>query len=332
MEPLNSIDLRDFQPIPALVTHQTMVNRARFPVFDAHNHLGGEFGGGWDRRPASELIDVMDLAGVTTLVDLDGGWGEQILEAHIDKFKAAAPERFLMFGGIDWSRWPNEGNRFGEYAAQRLRLQVQRGAQGLKIWKNLGLHVHDQHGSLVRVNDPRLDPVWAAAGELHLPVTIHVADPAAFFKPLDTSNERWEELSAHPDWHFPSPPFPGFETILADLAEVVERHVQTTFIGAHVGCYAENLAWVASLMEHCPNFYVDIAERIGELGRQPYTARRFFLAYPNRILFGLDRPVEAEIYRIYYRFLESDDEYFSYGPEPTSSPGALADLRPAPAG
>jgi len=304
-----------------LVVNHSEVRRPRFPVFDAHNHLGEQFGGGWDRRPVSELLDALDEAGVETLVDLDGGWGEQLLHDHLDRFKAAAPERFLVFGGVDWSQWPEQGDRFGEYAADRLRRQAQRGAQGLKIWKNLGLHVRDQHGALARVSDARLDPLWAAAGELHLPVTIHVADPAAFFRPLDAANERWEELAAHPDWHFPSPPFPAFEAILEDLADVVQRHPDTTFIGAHVGCCAENLGWVGRLLERCPNFYVDISERIGELGRQPYTARRFFLTYPDRILFGLDRPAGAEVYRIYYRFLETDDEYFSYGPEATPRQG-----------
>jgi predicted TIM-barrel fold metal-dependent hydrolase len=321
METQNRLLLSDFRPVPALATPRSEIQRPRFPVFDAHNHLGGEFGGGWDQRPLAALLDALDEAGVETLADLDGGWGEDILAARLDQFKAAAPERFLIFGGIDWSQWPAHGDRFGEYASQRLRLQATRGAQGLKVWKNLGLHVRDQHGQRVRVNDRRLDAVWAAAAELRLPVVIHVADPLAFFKPLDASNERWEELAAHPDWHFPSPPFPAFESILNDLADLVQRHPATTFIGAHVGCYAENLEWVAALLERCPNFYVDIAERIAELGRQPYTARRFFLKYPDRILFGLDRPVDPQVYRIYYQFLESDDEYFSYGIEPTPRQG-----------
>ena len=315
MEGIKPMLLTDYRPRSALVTRVTSVLKPRFPVVDAHNHLGGEFGGGWDRRPIAELLDVLDEAGVRLLVDLDGGWGEDILGRHLDHFKTAAPERFCVFGGVNWAAWAEQGDRFPEWAASRLRAQAARGAQGLKIWKGFGLHMRDHQGALVPVDDARLDPIWATAGELKLPVLIHVADPVAFFWPLDATNERWEELQAHPDWHFPSPPFPTFEMIMAQLANLVARHPGTTFIGAHVGCYAENLAWVGQLLDKCSNFYVDIGARIPELGRQPYSARRFFLKYSDRILFGTDLAPDVNSYRIYYRFLETEDEYFNYDVE-----------------
>ena len=310
--------LEDYRPHSKLVTRQTAVARPRFPVIDAHNHLAEPFGGGWDRRPFRELCDVLDQAGVRRYVDLDGGWGESVFEAHLAQFKAAAPERFSIFGGVDWSQWTEKGEGFPEWAAGRLRVQKERGADGLKIWKGLGLQVRDQDGGLVAVDDPRLDPIWQTAGELRLPVLIHVADPVAFFDPVDETNERYEELGQHPEWAFTSPPFPAFKSILDALARLIARHRQTVFVGAHVGCYAENLAWVGALLDACPNFFVDIAARIGELGRQPYAARRFFLDYADRILFGLDLGPDVEGYRIAYRFLETDDEYFNYsvGPVP----------------
>lgn len=312
------MQLTEFFPTSMLVTSQTQIDRPRYPVIDAHNHLGGDFGAGWVHRPVEELLDVMDQMNIKTLVDLDGGWGEDILESHLDTFKQKAPERFAMFGGINWQAWKETGKGFAEFAAARLRTQAARGAQGLKVWKPFGLSVRDADDQLVRVNDPRLDPIWSTAAELRLPVIIHVADPVAFFLPLDASNERWEELQAHPDWHFPSPPYPPFLRILEDLASLVERHPHTTFIGAHVGCYAENLQWVGRLLERCPNFYIDISARISELGRQPFSARRFFLRFPDRILFGTDVPPHPEMYQVYYRFLETEDEYFPYdlGPIP----------------
>ena len=315
------MELENFRPQSKLVTRATPVERPRFPAFDAHNHLGEDFGGGWDRKPLPQLLDLLDQAGVVRYVDLDGGWGEHLLNAHLDHFKQPAPERFLVFGGVDWSQWKEKGNGFPEWAASRLRVQKERGAEGLKIWKGLGLHVKDQNDTLVDVNDPRLDPVWETAGELDLPVVIHVADPVAFFDPVDETNERWEELGNHPDWAFTSPPFPPFLHIVGGLANLVMRHPHTTFIGAHVGCYAEDLAWVGALLERCPNFFVDISARIGELGRQPYTARRFFLRYPDRILFGSDMGPSPEAYRIIYRFLETDDEYFNYNAAPIPMQG-----------
>ena len=313
--------LADFHPRSQLITKSTRVDKPRFPVIDAHNHLGEPFGGGWNNKPLTELLDLLDEAGVVTYVDLDGGWGEDILNAHLDHFKGKAPERFQVFGGVDWSQWESKGDGFPEWAAGRLKIQKERGAQGLKIWKKFGLHVRDHEGELVKVDDPRLIPIWESAGELGLPVMIHVADPVAFFDPINETNERFEELGAHPDWAFTSPPFPAFMNIMNDLANLVARHPNTTFIGAHVGCYAENLGWVGALLDRCPNFFVDISARIAELGRQPYTVRRFFIQYADRILFGTDMGPDLDAYRIYYRFLETDDEYFNYDMELVPSQG-----------
>ena len=313
--------LSDYSPRSMMVAKETRVERPRFPVFEAHSHLE-LLGGDWINRPLSELFDVMDQAGVKAIVDLDGAWGESLVERHLDAFKNKAPERFRIFGGVNFQAWAEHGDGFGEWAAERLRQQAQRGAQGLKIWKNLGLRVQDQHGRLVRINDPRLEPIWQTAGELSIPVTIHIADPVAFFLPLTPENERWEELQNHPDWHFPSPPFPSFLSLVEDMRDVVRRHAQVTFIGAHVGCYAEGLDWVGSVMDECPNFYIDISARVAELGRQPYTCYRFFTQHADRILFGTDTGgVHPENNRIYYRFLESDDEYFPYSQAPTPPTG-----------
>ena len=313
--------LTDYRPRPQLVTKTTTMTKPRFPVIDAHNHLGPDFGGGWDQKPVSHLLEVRDRADVRLLVNLDGGWGEDILHRHLAHFVQAAPDRFRVFAGVNWAAWPEHGDEFGHWAAERLATQVAAGATGLKIWKPFGLHVRDQHGTLVAVDDARLDPLWAKAGALNIPVLFHVADPVAFFDPIDVTNERWEELHAHPDWQFPSPPFPPFLTILEAFARVVERHSGTDFVGAHVACYAENLAWVSAWMDRCPNLYIDFSARIAEVGRQPYAARRFFCKYADRILFGTDMAADVAMYQLYYRFLETDDEYFPYHLGPTPPQG-----------
>lgn len=304
--------LENYRPRSQLVTKATPVSKPVCPVIDAHNHLGEAFGGGWDAKPLSQLLDLLDEAGIEHYVDLDGGWGEAILDRHLDKFKAHAPERFSVFGGVDWSRWAELGEAFPDWAAARLQVQKQHGAEGLKIWKPFGLHVRDPQGILVSVDDARLNVIWETAAALELPVLVHIADPVAFFDPIDETNERWEELGAHPDWAFTSPPFPSFMHILRSFFNLVKRHPRTTFIGAHVGCYAENLGWVGTMLDECPNYLIDIAARIGELGRQPYTARKFFLRYQDRILFGSDMGPAPQEYRLCYRFLETDDEYFNY--------------------
>lgn len=313
--------LENYHPRSKLVTRSTRVERPKYPVVDAHNHLAEPFGGGWDKKPLRELIDLLDEANVVHYVDLDGGWGEEILYQHLRYFKQPAPDRFRVFGCVDWSQWGSRGDGFPDWAAHRLRVQKEAGAQGLKIWKPFGLHVKDHQGRLVKVDDARLTPIWETAGELGLPVVIHVADPMAFFDPVDETNERWEELENHPDWVFARPAFPPFMQIMTSYFNLVRRHPNTRFIGAHVGCYAENLEWVGRMLNACPNYSIDISARLGELGRQPYTARTFFLKYQDRILLGSDMGPDPEEYRLYYRFLETDDEYFNYNTGPVPQQG-----------
>ncbi|MCA9836300.1 MAG: amidohydrolase [Trueperaceae bacterium] len=304
--------LSEFKPKAQVVVKETLVETPRFPVIDAHIHLSSGFGGKWRDKPLEDLLEAMDRSKISKVIDLDGGWGEDILDANLAYFKEKAPERFVHFAGVDWEKWAELGNAFPEYAVKRLRAQASRGAEGLKIWKPFGLQVKDQEGKLVAVDDERLIPLWETAGELNLPVLVHVADPVAFFDPLNEHNERWEELHKQPDWQFTSPPYPSFSSILEAFANLIRRHKNTVFIGAHVGCYAENLGWVSALLDECPNFYIDISARLGELGRQPYSSRRFFIKHAERILFGTDADARQKTYQLYYRFLETDDEYFSY--------------------
>jgi predicted TIM-barrel fold metal-dependent hydrolase len=260
------------------------------------------------------------------MIDLDGGWGD-ILKRELERHVEPYPDRFVVFAGIDYVNFADDP-AFGETEARRLRASAAAGARGLKIWKPLGLRVRDPRGRLIPVDDERLDPLWQTAGELGFPVIIHVADPVAFFQPLDRFNERWEELVGHPDWHFyptrptgdlAHPGFPSFDEVMEQFERLIARHPGTVFIGAHVGCNSEDLAWVGRMLERYPNFNVDISARINELGRVPYSARDFFLRFPDRILFGTDAAVNRDVYRLYARFLETRDEYFSYTirPKPT---------------
>jgi predicted TIM-barrel fold metal-dependent hydrolase len=296
--------LSDFHPRSALVTEDHTPSRPRYPVVDAHNHLHRVLD-----DPAG-LVALMDALDVRCIVDLDGGWGDR-LALHLSQLKRPYPDRFCVFASVNWDEADEPG--FGQRWAEHLAGAVRAGAQGLKVFKDLGLRHRDRAGALLRIDDPRWDPIWAAAGALGVPVLIHSADPVAFFWPLDARNERWDELHAHPNWHFYGGDYPSFiELIEAQLA-VVARHPQTTFISAHVLSYAEHLRYVARQLDTYPNLYVDIGERIGELGRQPFTARWFLTEYADRVLFGTDVRPDPDTYRIYWRCLETADEYFEYG-------------------
>lgn len=304
---IRDLKLRDWEPKSMMVTKTTIVEKPLYPVIDMHNHLGG----GKDRlTPATvkRYLTEMDEAGVKTVVNLDGGWGDRLKEtlAALDE---TYPDRFLTyalvnFDGIDDPAW-------GEREAKRLEESFRAGAKGLKFHKTFGLTYRYKDGKLMTVDDPKLDAVWEMCAKHDRPVVIHIADPAAFFTPLDRFNERWHELNQNPGWLFADQQrFPKRQELLDQLHRVIARHPKTTFINTHFGNNAEDLASVADKLDKYPNMYVDFDARISELGRQPYATRRFFLKYQDRIMFGTDTTPRRDAYRVYYRFLETDDEYF----------------------
>ncbi len=333
------LDLKQFEPKSMLVVPERKVPRPAFPVIDFHGHLC------WAARSAKgvaltgdrtflaspdDLLPVMDRKNVRTMVNLTGGY-EAGLEDAIAKFDKAKPGRFLTMTEPAWARIQEPG--YAQKQVEILERAKKAGARGLKVLKTLGLYLKDgvTEGNLMRIDDPRFDPMWDACGKLGLPVAIHVSDPIAFFLPTDRFNERYEELSNHPDWSFHGPQFPSNAELLAARNRVFAKHPKTQFVGLHVGNFAEDLGNVAATLDRYPNFHVDIAARIGELGRQPRTARNFFLKYQDRILFGTDavpNGVETPqqifgdaLYEIYYRFLETEDEYFDYAPAPVPPQG-----------
>jgi predicted TIM-barrel fold metal-dependent hydrolase len=296
------VDLRlsDFHPKAMLVTPEHEIRRPKFPVIDYHNHL--------DAQEPREVLRVMDGCGIEKIVNITMYTGEKAL-AIIDKFHSVDRDRFATYGWMDWSDVQTPG--FFQRTVERLECLVERGACGLKIWKDLGTKVRDADGSLMRIDDERLDPLYEKAAELGVPIMYHIADPDAFFLPIDAENERYEELAAHPEWSYYGSYY-GKQELLRQRDRVIARHPKTTFVGAHVAEHPEDLEYVSQLLDQNPNLHVDIGARCAELGRQPYTAREFFLKYADRILFGTDLIPEVNMYRLHYRFLETRDEYFEY--------------------
>ncbi|MGE5549494.1 MAG: amidohydrolase family protein [Bacteroidota bacterium] len=303
-----SLLLSEYLPQPELRTRWTPVARAAVPAIDAHNHYFF-----WTRtgRRLADLLELMDELNIERMVDIAGIFGEDPYESHA-LTERKHPDRFITVAALDLAD-PDDPGFAGrvERAIGRLR---DHGFHGLKVWKTLGLKLRDRSGRLVMPDDERLLPVWRSAAGAGLPVIMHLADPAAFFKPLDARNERYEELEANPDWHFYGRDYPGYEDLLAAQERLLARETGTTFILAHVGASAENLEYAGNLLDRYPHVHLDLSARFGELGRQPYTARDFCLRYQDRLLYGLDATPDREAYRLTFRFLETRDEYFPYSP------------------
>ena len=326
--------LKDYQPRSMLHVPETRVPRSRFPNIDFHSHLS------WvDRKgetdvikhvaTAQEALQVMDAKNIRIMVNLTGGYGP-LLEETVRHWHTPNPDRFIVFTE-PWYGKVNTPN-YSTFQADQIEQAKRAGAKGLKVLKTLGLYLRENvtTGPLVKVDDKRFDPMWDAVGSLNMPVAIHVSDPEAFFLPTDRFNERYEELSAHPDWSFHGKDYPSNAELQEARNRVMVRHPRTKFVALHVSD-SENLPYVAECLDRYPNMYVDIAARIGELGRQPRMARKFFDKYQDRILFatdatphGYETPQQIfgnELYEIYYRFLETEDEYFDYAPAPIPPQG-----------
>ncbi len=305
--------LRDYTPHSMLHAAVHQVPRAKFPVIDVHNHVNDPGGVHGEEIPAAEVVRRMDAANIKKIVILTGMWGEK-LQGVIDKMVKPYPDRFMVFAQMDWSKI-NDPN-FSQEMVQQLDDAVRRGARGLKILKDFGLGVRDTSGKLIPIDDTRMDPVWEECGRLRIPVAIHSTDPEAFFTPIDKNNERYEELNSNPSWSFYGPKFPSKQTLLDEEHHVFAKHPHTTFIALHVANWPENLDAVSSWLDKYPNMYVEFGAREAELGRQPRRARKFFLDYQDRIMFGTDSEPEEAMYANYFRWLETADEYFDYAGYP----------------
>lgn len=310
-----------------LVNNPTAIEKAAFPVIDAHNHLWGNF-------EIERIIETMDVVGVCCYADLTANvhiefaaGGYLVKPGNISDFfyrcEEKYPGRFYCFTLSDFAHPAGEPlfhdhRRFVEDFIEKMRAHVQLGAKGLKVLKELGLHFRDSNRKLIPVDDERLFPIWEEAGNLQIPVLIHQADPSGFFEPVTPENEHYESMIKYPSWSFANPDFPRKIDLLRRRDHLVKQHPNTTFILPHVANHAENLGYVSKLLSENPNVYIDFSARLDELGRQPYTAREFFIKHQDRIIFGTDMPASIEssvdMYRSYFRFLETYDESF-YTPD-----------------
>ena len=311
--------LKEFKPKSMLERPSNIPDRAKYPVIDSHNHLFG------DIEP-EVMIKIMDEVGVKVFFNVTGNVSmpfdekgytikRRDIKFFIDNYVSKYPNRFLAYTMSDFAKWRDfmlfREDNFVDIAIQHLEEDIKKGACGLKITKELGLHFKDKDNSFIPIDDKRLYPIWRHAGELNIPVLIHSSDPVAFFLPVDQYNEHYLPLQEFPGWSFYGSHFSKKE-LLEQRDRMIAAHPETTFICPHVANYPENLDYVAKFLDTHSNVYIDFSARIDELGRQPYSARDFMIKYQDRILFGVDMPISQEIYRCYFRFLETRDEYFEY--------------------
>ncbi|MFN5332356.1 MAG: amidohydrolase family protein [Bacteroidota bacterium] len=306
------MSFESYNPPSTLKVSQHPVTRAKFPFIDIHSHQGGV-----NKSKIDQLRGEMDELNMGIMINLSGrGFGQgnsnaqqEYIKGMMQEFKTHAPGRFMVFTNLNFNGFGTP--EWTALAVKELAEDVAAGAVGLKIYKSLGLSSKDNTGKRIPVDHPDLDPVWAKAGELGIPVLIHAADPAQFWQPMDSTNERWLELKLHPNRRRSATDPAPFEQIIAEQHRVFAKHPKTTFINAHMGWMANDLDAAGAHLDRYPNVNYEIGAIIAELGRQPRRAKEFFTKYQDRILFGKDAYNKEEFYT-YFRVLETEDEYFPY--------------------
>lgn len=291
--------------------------RRTIPIIDVHGHI--------DPDAIDKTLRAMDANFIARLVNLTAGSDAAEFAATKKAFDEKGKGRFVLYVNDVYLPVPIEDPAFGAKVSSAIEAAVKLGAKGLKVSKSLGLFWRDAAKKIIAIDDPRLEPMWAACARLGIPVSIHSGDPKAFWLPVDPNNERFDELKDHPNWAFGGGKFPARETILQQLEHVVASHPNVTFVGVHFGNDPEDVQHVAALLRKYPNYNVDIAARVPEIGRQrPDELRALFVEFQDRILFGTDfmafgegyilgaGPVvqtEAAVQRFFdahFRFLETD--------------------------
>ncbi|HSP17123.1 MAG TPA: amidohydrolase family protein [Thermoanaerobaculia bacterium] len=299
-----TMSVKEYDPKSTLVVPEHPTPRSKYPFIDVHNHQEHDV----DAAEAAQIVKAMDAMNMAVMINLSGGSGE-LLRRRMVMLQGRYPGRFMTFANIDFTGIDEPG--FGERAAKQLEADVRAGAQGLKIFKNLGMFVTDSKGQRVRTDDPRLDLIWEKAGELGIPVLIHTGEPGSFWLPVDRHNERWLELTELPQRRRSDPRFASFEQTMEEQHNVFRKHPRTKFIAAHLDWLGNDLARLGKLLDEMPNVYTELAAVLYELGRQPRAARAFLIKYQDRVMIGKDTWAPDE-YPVYFRVLETEDEYFDY--------------------
>ena len=310
----NLMDIEEYSPISSLKVPANIIKSAKFPFIDVHSHH-------WDMpvKDLSDLVKEMDSLNMVYMINLSGSGfatfsGNQSLmdlnlSKSIENVKQNFPKRFGVFVNLNFDKIDEDD--FASSSVKILEKAVKEGAIGLKIYKNLGLNLKDSSTARVKVDDIRLSPIWDACAKLNIPVLIHSGEPSPFFDPIDKYNERWLHARQKPNSFRPPSKYPSFDTVMKEQYNMFKNHPNTIFINAHMGWMANDLDKLERHLDSLPNVYTEIGAVIGELGRQPRRARKFFIDYQDRVMFGKDTYKKSE-FDVYFRVLESSDEYFDY--------------------
>ena len=300
--PMDSVLLKDYKPDSSLVVPVTNIAKARFPVIDAHTHSGMSH-----IRTAADVdawVRTMDEVGVEYSVVFTDAYGD----AFAMQIALFAPhrDRFQLWCSLDTENIDDPG--YPKRVAAGVERCYQMGARGIGEITDKGSGIQEASlpkGKRLHFDDPRLDLAWEACARLKMPVNMHIADHPSAWQPLGPHQERTPDFQT---FNLYGKAVLSYEDLLASRDRLLLRHPKTLFIACHLSNHGNNLASLGKALDRFPNLYLDISARDYEIGRQPRTAAAFLSKYKDRVLFGTDMERDAEMYRGWWRLLETADE------------------------
>ena len=303
----NTMDIEEYSPISTLKVKQTLLTKSKYPFIDVHGHPFPTV-----ISDLSGLVSEMDSLNMAFMVNLSGFRGLYLTKS-LENIKKNAPTRFGLFLNLDFETIDDKD--FESNTLKMINDAYNKGVMGLKIYKSLGLTDKDSKGDRIKINDPRLKPIWELCGILKIPILIHSGEPESFWFDKDKYNERWLELRQKPGRYMGnSSKYPTYKEVISEQHDIFRNNPQTIFINAHLGWMGNDLDALSEHLDKYPNVMTELGAVLAELGRQPKRAREFLINYKERVLFGKDYNPSQEFseYYTYFRVLETDDEYFDY--------------------
>lgn len=305
---VQELSLKDYRPRSIFRIPETRIDKARFPVIDAHAHDYTE-----SDEQIRTWVAAMDACGIRKTNLMHCSWigrpFEEVVAAYApygDRFAFWCSFDYTGFGEPDWAA----------RAVQRLEACHRMGAVGIGEMVDKGLgdtYARPVSGEGIHLDDPRLRPLLERCGELGMPVSIHIAEPIWMYEPLDAENDG---LMNGANWAVDTSAdgCRGYEELMATFEHAVAAYPSTTFIACHYLNMNQDLERLSRLLDRYPNLYVDLAGRMGEAAVTPRATRRFLIRHADRVLYGTDNGMSPEMYRMTFRLLETDDEHI-YNPD-----------------
>jgi predicted TIM-barrel fold metal-dependent hydrolase len=300
---VSNLKLKDFHPVSIYNIPQTKIEKAKYPVIDFHSHDYPKTDAGVD-----EWVKTMDRAGIAKTMILSYSTGSRF-DSIVAKY-SRYPDRFEIWCGFDYTGIGEEG--WEQHAIAELERCYKKGARGVGELGDKGLgefYSRPTPGWGVHIDDPRLKPLIKKCGELHMPISIHVAEDAWMYLNPDSTNDG---LLNSATWHvdLTNKGWLNHDQLIKTLENAVRENPGTIFIACHLANTCSDLSVLGTLFNKYPNLYADIAARYGEIAPIPFNVHNFIEKYNDRIVYGTDMGTESSMYQITFRILESHDEHF----------------------